>query len=235
MATLKADRIWIPLLRGKCVSYLRTSELPYSRLNEEAQRASVKAMLPAGRSSLIGEFIEHEPLTVGRRPALEQAVQLCKDQKATLLLVQIERMRSAVRWLGYVQQEGVKFRGVDAPHINQLSYNRLVVADLHWRGFMAHQVRHSLTKVKEHGAVLGGDRSKTEGLRRGPAASAKARGAMANRRDISTMADIELIRYRGITSLTGIAKRLNQMGRRAPRGGEWSPSQVRIVIRKFEE
>ena len=235
MATLNADRIWIPLLRGKCVSYLRTSELPYSRLNEEAQRASVEAMLPPGRSSLIRVFIEQEPLTAGKRPALEEAVQLCKDQKATLLLAQIERMRSAVHWLGYVMQEGVKFRGVDAPHINQLSYNRLVSSDWRWRQDMARRVGHALAKAKERGALLGGDRGNTEGLRRGPAASAKARGEKANRRDFTTMADIELIRYRGITSLTGIAKRLNQMGRSAPRGGEWSPSQVRIVIRKFEE
>jgi hypothetical protein len=47
------------------------------------------------------------------------------------------------------------------------------------------------------------------------------------------MQAIELLR-RGITSLTGIATRLNQMKHPAPRGGQWSPAQVRAVIKRCE-
>ncbi|RVQ68756.1 hypothetical protein EKN06_00535 [Croceicoccus ponticola] len=234
MATLNASRIWIPPLRGKCVAYYRVSTRPFSRLNEDAQRRAVQAIMPPLRSKMIGEFIELEPLEAGERTALNEAVQLCKNERATLLIGQIDRMRSGIRWLGYIATEGVKFRGADVPQINHLSYNQLVSSDYYWRREMGQKVSDALAEAKDRGLTLGGDRGNSAGLKLGPAASATARQAKAMRRDAATWAAIEDVRYRGVTSLTGIAKRLNQRGHRAPRGGAWSPAQVQTVIKKFE-
>ena len=205
------------------------------RYGSGLQRRAIAAMMPPLRSKLLDEFIEYEPLEAGERPALIQAVTLCKDEQATLLLGKIDRMRSAVRWLGYVAEQGVKFRGVDAPHINQLSYNRLIVSDHYWRKELGQRVSEGLSAAKQRGLRLGGYRGHLDGLKLGPAASAEARRANARDRDAATWAVIKEVRYRGVTSLTGIAKRLNQMGHTAPRGGEWSPAQVRLVIKRFED
>lgn len=199
-----------------------------------AQRAAAKEMLPPSRSTILAEFIEHEPLTAGERPALRCAVRLCKDQDATLLIGKIDRMRNGVRWLSFVRELGVRFRGVDAPHINHLSYNLLVIADLHWRRELGLRVSQALANAKNAGTPLGGDRGNAADLRSGPAQSAKVRRAKADQRGASTMEEIKLLRYRGVTSLDGMATRLNQMGHEAPRGGLWSAAQVRRVIMKFE-
>ena len=233
MATLSADRIWVPPLRGKCVAYLRASDRPYGRLNEDAQRRAICAYLPARRSALIGEFVEREPLVDGDRPALRRAVQLCREAGATLLFGRIDRMRNGVHWLGYVHENSIRFRGVDAPHINNLSYNLLVVSDLQWRKDMGERVRQAIAKSQRGTPAERGHGNK-DGLRLGPEASASARRISAMKRDRVIMDGIALIRHRGITSLTGIARRLNQMGSCAPRGGSWSAAQVRSVLRKFE-
>ena len=234
MATLKTDRIYIPPLSGKCVAYLRESTRPYGRMNANAQLDAIRAMLVPKKAKLLEKYTELEPLTDNDRPELRRAVRHCKDVGATLLVGQLDRMRGGVRWLEFVSQQGIKFRGVDAPHINQISYHLLTVADLHWREELGRRVTASLAQAKADGVSLGGDRGHNEGLKQGPSASALARRTKADARDASTMRLIEDVRHRGVTSLVGITQRLNQMGQRAPRGGVWSPAQVRRIIKKLE-
>jgi len=114
MATLSAENIWIPDLRGKCVAYLRSSTRPRSRLKPDAQRVAIKAALIPGKTKLIAEFTDHEPLRDNDRPEFLRAIEHCKLHEATLLIGQVDRMRSNVRWLGLAQQAGIKFRGADA-------------------------------------------------------------------------------------------------------------------------
>lgn len=188
-----------------------------------------------GYTRLVAEFEEEEPLTMHWRPELEEAVKFCQAHNATLLIGQIERMRSGVQWLAYVKDWGVKFRGADAPHINQLSYNLLVVADIHWRKEMSIKVKTALANAKASGKPIGGDRGHNEGLLSGPAKSAEVRRERADRRDSWTLQDIRQIQHRGVTSLSGIAACLNQMGISAPRGGQWSAAQVQRVIGRFSD
>jgi len=234
MATLNAGRIWIPDLRGKCVAYLRSSTRPHGRLNADIQRAAIQAALIPGKTKLIAEYTDREPLLDDNRPEFLRAIEHCKFHEATLLIGQIDRMRSNVRWLGLARQAGIKFRGADAPHINQLSYHYLVIADLYWREELGRKVAKALVDAKRDGAKLGGKRERDQGLKLGPAASAMARREYAHSRDAEIMSLIDDIRSRGVTSLEGISRRLNWMGHRAPRGGLWQPSQVRRVLKKFE-
>ena len=223
VATLSADRIWVPVLSGKCVAYLRRSDRLYGRLNESEQRAAIEKMIRPGYAKIVAEFVESEPLTAHWRP----------DHGAVLVFGQIERMRSGVHWLGYVQERGVKFRGADAPHINHLSYHQLVVSDLHWRQDLGRKVRKALASTRASGKMLGGDRGCTDGLLLGPTESAKARRERADQRDLRIHHEISLIQHRGVTAFSRIAIRLNQMGISAPRGGKWSAAQVSRVIGKF--
>lgn len=235
MVTLNADRVWVPPLSGKCVAYLRRSTRPHGRLNVSAQREAIARLVRRDYARIVAEFEEEEPLTNNWRRALEEAVRVCQAQNATLVIGQIERMRSAVQWLAYVKDRGVKFRGADAPHINNLSYNLLVVADLHWRKEMSRKVKVAHASAKASGKTIGGDRGHKEGLLLGPAKSAEVRRERADRRDSRILHDVRQIQHRGVTSLSGIATRLNQMGSSAPRGGQWSAAQVRRVIEKFAD
>lgn len=235
MVTLSADGVWVPPLSGKCVAYLRRSTRPHGRLSVRAQREAISRLMRPGYTRIVAEFEEEEPLTMRRRPSLEDAIRLCQGQNATLVIGQLKRMRSAVHGLGYVRDRGVKFRGADAPHINHLSYNLLVVADLHWRKEMSRKVKVAHADAKASGKMIGGDRGHKEGLLLGPTKSAEVRRERADRRGSRILQDVRQIQHHGVTSLSGIATRLNQMGISAPRGGQWSAAQVRRVIEKFAE
>ena len=235
MATIKALPGTVRALSGNCVVYLRRSDRPHGRLDVTSQRTAIDSMMRPGFTKIIAEFQEVEPLTAHWRPALEEAVQLCQRRKATLIIGKLEHMRSAVHWLGYVKDHGVNFRGADAPHINQLTLHFLESAEAEWRKSVGRSVKEALVKAKIDGKVLGGDRGYSDGLRRGPSASAEARAKRSYQRDTGLIWTIRLIQHRGVTSLAGIATRLNQMGISTPRGGPWGPTQVQRVINKFPE
>ncbi len=235
MATFKADDIWFPRIRGGYVAYLRSSDRPHTRLNIDAQRQAISALLSKGRCHRIDEIIEREPLVAGDRPALKRAAGLCKSHGATLVFGKLDRMRGGVSWLEHLFDQRIKFRGADIPHLYPSTFYKLKRDDHDWRRLMSEAVSEALADAKSRGSVLGGVRANSEGLKLGPAASLEARKRRAGFRDRSTMNEIELLRRRGITSLKSIATRLNQMGHTAPRGGSWSPPQVRRVIKEFDD
>lgn len=235
MATFSYENAYILKLRGNCVAYLRTSRRPQSKLNMAAQHDAVVAVMSGRPTRLVATFVEHEPLINGERPVLLEAVSLCKAKKATLLLGKADRMRGIRRWLDFIDGNGVQFMGADVPAIN--SHNLWLLRHNSKKQGLIHgqTIKAALTRAKEQGVVLGGKRANATGLRLGPRASTIARKDQAKRRAGPILSEIELLRHRGITTLTAMATRLNQMGHAAPRGGKWSPSQVRSVIKKFEK
>jgi len=235
MATFEVHDRFTPKLRGPCVSYLRSSDRTHSRLSVVAQEAAIDDLLEKYPARSVKVFTEHEPLISGKRPALVEAAAFCRNQKATLVFGRLKHMRAGVFWMKYLKVRGVKFLGADAPYINQMNFYDIEMQDTNWRNAMGEKVAKALATAKTHGASFGGKRGNSNGLRRGPAVSATARANAAKSNYLSTIGEIRRLRHRGISSLTGIAIRLNQMGHPAPRGGEWSPTQVRRVIMKFED
>lgn len=248
VATFNADRIFVPKLRGRCVAYLRSSSLPYSRLKLEAQRRTVTSLLqrnemrlkPEGKAKRvparwIKSFEEDEPLTGDDRPALKSAVDFCKANNTILILAKFDRIRGFMRWLDYLHTQRVRFIAADAPHINQTNYFDLVRAEEARRDNVGEAIKAGLAAAKVRGQALGGKRKNASGLRLGPRASAEWRSYIADTEARSTMSVIESLRKQGVTSLTELANRLNADGFTAPRGGKWSPVQVRRVIMRTEK
>lgn len=234
MATFAAEGGWYPLIRGGYVAYLRTSELPYSRLNVDRQREAIAALLSKGRAKLIGECIEIEPLKGGARPELERAIELCELNDATLVFGKLERMRGIARWFQGIHRQHIKIRSADLPCHDRFTLYSLICNDWGRRPGASENVIKALSEARQRGVVLGGKRSDSSGLKMGAAASAAARKWRAVSRSREIFRAIQFHQERGVTSLTAIAKRLNQMGYKAPRGGEWTAGQVRRVIQLFD-
>jgi hypothetical protein len=225
---------YVPKPVGKHVLYLRHSNRPRSKLSLEQQRTDAAALMSRGRARIVQEFIEEEPLTGGKRPALDAAIAYCKEHKTRLVIGRINRIRGCFRLIERLHMERIYFTGADTPYIYSQSYYRLLPIDWDRARKASKAIKAALAQSKAEGTVLGGKRQNAEGLKLGPAASAVARSKKAKSRSQNTMQAIELLRHRGITSLTGIATRLNQMKHPAPRGGQWSPAQVRTVIKRCE-
>lgn len=235
MATLDATNQWRPKLRGKYVVYFRTSAKPYSRLSLKAQRKAVSAFVVGASAREVGEFIESEPLASSSRPALEEAIAYCISQNATLIFGKLGRMRGRVEWLQKINELGVRVMAADLPNFCRGEYWKLYNEHNSWRRAMSKSVSDGLARSKAAGETLGGLRGDPENLRKGPAKSLEVRQAKARHRDRAVFEAIKALNERGVTSLPQIARRLNLMGHKAPRGGPWSANQVRRVVKRFPE
>lgn len=76
------------MANGKFVSYLRvsTARQGASGLGLEAQRAAVTGYLNGGRWTLVQEIVEVESGKRNDRPALAEALKVCRKHKATLVI-----------------------------------------------------------------------------------------------------------------------------------------------------
>ncbi|WP_159108109.1 recombinase family protein [Novosphingobium sp. MBES04] len=234
VATIKVECRNHPKPRGRHALYLRCSSRPHSKLDVAQQLADAQALLAIGRGSIIKTFTEEEPLSDGKRPELEKAIAFCKAEGARIILGKIAGMRGGYRWLKRLHDEGIYFMGADDPTINRLDFYQIVWRENRRRDDIGRKIKQALAETKAQGTTLGGKRANASGLELGPAASAISRKQRALSRSLYTMSKIREIQHRGVTSLTGIATRLNQMKHPTPRGGQWSPAQVRAVIKRCE-
>jgi DNA invertase Pin-like site-specific DNA recombinase len=233
MATLDATNSWRPKLRGKYVVYFRASAKPYSRLSIKAQKKAVAALIEGAPARQVGEFVELEPLLSSSRPALERAIAACKSQNASLVIGKLDRMRGMVGWLQQIHEQKVRVFAADIPHFCRGEFWRFYNNRHGWRIAMSRSVKEGLARTKSEGTELGGRRGDPQNLKLGPAKSLEVRRAKAKRRDKATVELINNLQERGVKTFVKIAERLNQMDHKAPRGGPWSPAQVRRFIEKY--
>jgi DNA invertase Pin-like site-specific DNA recombinase len=189
--------------KSRFVSYLRvsTARQGASGLGLEAQRAAVAAHLTGGDWTLLREIVEIESGKRNDRPALAEALRLCRQQKATLVIAKLDRLARNVHFISGLMESGVEFLAVDMP-----SANRFVV--------------HILAAVAEQEAEAISKRTKTA------LAAAKERGTVLGGRRVSA----EQFQEQGTVTLRAIAAELNLRTVDAPRGGQWSAVQVQRVL-----
>ncbi len=218
---------------GRYIAYYRvsTKRQGKSGLGLEAQKNAVADYLNGGRWSLLDEVTEVESGTRSDRPALANALALCRLHKATLLVAKMDRLSRNLHFLSGLMESGVDFIACDLPAANRLTIHVLAaVAEAEAEAISA-RTKAALAAAKARGVKLGGDRGNIASVsRKGASASARVRGAVARRRAADLLPVIEAIKADGAASLRDIADALNQRGILTARGGKWSAVQVRRVL-----
>ncbi len=218
---------------GRYIAYYRVSTMRQGKsgLGLEAQKNAVADYLNGGRWSLLDEVTEVESGTRSDRPALANALALCRLHKATLLVAKMDRLSRNLHFLSGLMESGVDFIACDLPAANRLTIHVLAaVAEAEAEAISA-RTKAALAAAKARGVKLGGDRGNIASVsRKGASASARARGAEARRRAADLEPVIEAIKADGAVSLRDIADGLNRRGITTARGGEWSAVQVRRVL-----
>ena len=105
------------MANGKFISYLRvsTARQGASGLGLEAQREAVERYLNGGHWQLVQEIVEIESGKRNDRPAIAEALRLCRLHKATLVIAKLDRLARNVHFISSLMEAGVDFIACDYP------------------------------------------------------------------------------------------------------------------------
>jgi DNA invertase Pin-like site-specific DNA recombinase len=208
------------------IAYYRVSTARQGRsgLGIAAQKQAV--FLHLGGSKPISEFTEVESGRRTDRPRLAEALAACRLHKAALVIAKLDRLARNVAFVSSLMEAGVEFEAVDFPQANRLTIHILAAVAEHEARMASERTRAALAAAKARGAILGGFRGRV-GTSADLAKARAARTAKARQRTTDLAPTIESLRRNGARSLRAIAVGLNAAGIAAPRGGEWSASQVK--------
>mgnify|MGYP003684209775 FL=1 len=210
------------------VGYFRVSTDRQGRsgLGLEAQREAVTSYI-SGRGEMLAEYTEIESGKKHDRPALTDALALCRRQRATLLIARLDRLARSVAFISNLMESGVDFVAVDMPQANRLTMHILAAVAEHEREAISQRTKAALQAAKARGVKLGNPRA-AEAV---PFAQ-KAIQAQANRFAESVAPLIQKMRDEGM-SFAAIATELNARNIQTARGSSWHPATVRNVIKRI--
>lgn len=218
---------------ARFVAYYRvsTKRQGVSGLGLDAQRGAVRRFVGCGE--LVAEFEEVESGKRSDRPALEAALRECRLLNATLLIAKLDRLSRSVAFLSRLIEEGADFRAVDMPDANRLMLHVMSAVAQHERELVSQRTRASLKAARDRGVALGGRRGSHRIEDHGNAGrlrSIAVRSATANTRAAELRGEIASLKNAGVVSFKGLAGALNERSIPAPRGGMWSPGQVKRIV-----
>jgi DNA invertase Pin-like site-specific DNA recombinase len=221
------------MANSKFVSYLRvsTARQGISGLGLEAQREAVANYLNGGKWTLVKEVVEVESGKRNDRPAIAEALALCRLHRATLIIAKLDRLARNVHFISSLMESGVEFTAVDFPEANKLTIHILAAVAEHEASMISARTKAALARSKKK---LGGLRGSRQRMRviaaKGNKASAFVRSEAATKRSADLLPVIEEIRRAGKTSLRQIAAELNDRNIPTARGGSWTAIQVMRVL-----
>ena len=224
----------------KYVAYYRVSTRKQGRsgLGLEAQEYSAKEHLRHTGGRILKAFkeVESGKKSDRDRPELHQALQMCRVYGATLLVAKFDRLSRDAAFLLTLKAGKVPIVAADMPDVNEDIVGFMaVVAQIEGRQASA-RTKAALAAAKRRGVQLGTPENlKPHHQREGRAKGRWVRTMKARERAEDLRTTLAGMQESGVGSLRGLALALNREEIRAPRGGDWSPVQVRRVLSRLND
>ena len=121
-----------------------------SGLGLDAQQAAVLAFIN-GNAELVPEFTEIESGKRVDRPELAKALEVCRRQKAKLVIAKLDRLSRNLAFIATLMESGVEFVAVDNPHANKLTVHILAAVAQHEREMISERTKAALRAAKARG------------------------------------------------------------------------------------
>jgi len=215
---------------ARFISYHRVSTEQQGRsgLGLEAQKKAVADYLNGGEWELLHEFVEIESGRRKDRPQLKAALEMCKREKATLVIAKLDRLARNVAFVATLLEGRTKFVCCDMPeadstmlHIYSAMAEREAIKT-------SERTKAALAAAKARGTRLGWSiPSRIQEQRIASQLGAAANRIQAQQFASNVMPIIEKIRAAGIISFAAVAEALNARGVATSRGGRWHAATVR--------
>lgn len=157
------------------------------------------------------------------RPAIAEALRLCRLHRATLVIAKLDRLARNVHFISSLMEAGIEFVAVDFPQANRLTVHLLAAVAEYEASMISARTKAALAAAKARGVRLGGQRGSLDRMgrmaRKGNAASATVRCAASAKRNEDLLPVIGDLQAAGLSTSQQIAAGLNERGITAARGG----------------
>lgn len=193
---------------------------------------------------VLEEYVEVESGKNCERVQLTKAIQHAKESKLTLVIAKLDRLSRNAGFIFALRDAGVQFVCVDMPEANHLTIGLMAVLAEDEARRISERTKSALNEIKikiSNGEVhiskagnvvinLGNPSNLTDAARKKGNEVKKKRAAEdVERKKCKAFAESL---FSGGMSLEGIAFQLNCNGFTAPKGGEFSKTQVSRLLNK---
>lgn len=212
----------------KYVAYYRVSTNKQS-LGLLAQRTICVGF--AGES-IIAEYEEKESGKNCNRPELEKAIELCKKEKAVLLVAKLDRLTRDLAFGSALYNSGVNFRALDCPELNSLTLGIMLGLAQREREMISTRTKQALAEKKAEGVKLGNPQNFSNAGRTS-GANATRTNAIENKENKTAWALVSLCLENKMKQ-ADIVRKLNSAGYVTPRGKAWTQSGLSNLINRMQ-
>jgi DNA invertase Pin-like site-specific DNA recombinase len=124
----------------------------------DAQKAAVETFLSHGDRELVAQFSEVETGKRNDRPQLQEALALCRNLKAVLLIAKLDRLSRCASFLLNLRDGGVPFTCCDMPEADRFTVGIIALVAERERELISQRTKAAMTAAKRRGMQLGNPR-----------------------------------------------------------------------------
>lgn len=213
------------------VAYYRVSTKKQGRsgLGLEAQKAIVSDKVKDGK--IIAEYIEVESGKKNNRTELENALSVCKQSKATLIIAKLDRLSRDVEFIFRLRNSKVEFICCDLPEFNTLTLGVYASVAQYERERIVERIKDALKAKKARGFKLGKPENLSD-LSRAKSIESRKKIAQAQESNQRAAKIIQDLLNQGL-SLRKIADKLNEYGLSTTSGKKFLVGTVQHIIKLY--
>jgi DNA invertase Pin-like site-specific DNA recombinase len=199
----------------KYVAYYRVSTAKQGKfgLGLEAQKETVRAFVEK-EGELIGEYVEVQSGRKDNRKELWKAITVAKEQKAKIVIARLDRFSRKVSFISGIMDQGVSLVVAEMPHATEFQLHIFAALAQEERRLISERTKAALAQAKKRGVRLG---------KNGAALAVQQK----ERHRIRKMALRALVPYWNLLSLSAIARYLNDLEIKTPKGHTFYVASVR--------
>ena len=198
------------------IVYRRTSKQEQKN-GLEAQQNAINAFLAANGGDVLETYTEQVSGAKDDGEELQKAIKHCKKVGATLLVSKLDRLSRRVSFIAKLMESSVQLRCAELPSADTFQLHIYAALAEQERRLISERTKAALAVKKAQGVKLGNPK-------------AQEQTAVAKEFAKTVLPYVEQMRQQGITSLYGIAKRLNELGVKTFAGGKWYPQTVKHTL-----
>jgi len=181
---------------------------------------------------IVAELTEVESGQKSDRPRLIEAIQVCQQQGAKLLIAKLDRLSRNVAFVMTLRDSGVDFVACDLPDANTLTVGMMVTFAQYEAERTSERTRAALAQKKAQGFRLGKPENLTlKAIQKGKAI--RVTNARTHKANVQATELARLYRIQGLT-YARIAEKLNQTHYRTRRNKYFDGKAVYRLLQRVE-